>query len=527
MKKLPIGLNSLEKIVEGNYIYVDKTKHLLNLIDSGNYFFLSRPRRFGKTLTIDTLKNIFEGNKDIFKGLYIYDSWDWDKRYPVIRVDFSVGLFNSSDNFIERVNAVLREHQKKFDIRYEEEGFVNRFHELIIKTYKKYGMQVVILIDEYDKPILDNIEKPELAEEIRDLLSNFYGVIKGLDGYLRFVLLTGVTKFSKVNLFSKLNNLYDITISKNFSSICGYTEDELDVFFNEHLKGADREKLQLWYNGYSWLGERVYNPFDILIFIADGFRFRPYWFETGTPTFLMKLIKNQRYFIPNLESIEATDALLGSFDVYTMEIEALLWQTGYLTIKDTKEIAGRLKYVLSYPNLEVKISLNEFILKFLTKIETNIYSRTQEEIYNALMRGDVDSFIENLKALFSQLPYTNFTKNDIASYEGFYASVVYSYLASIGVDLRAEDITNKGRIDLTILLDDKAYIIEFKVIDSDKEEKEPLMQIKEKGYFEKYKGKFKDIYLVGIVFSKEKRNIKEWIYELRSEWSEQSPDLSG
>ncbi len=504
MKKLPIGLNSLEKIIKGDYVYVDKTKKLLERIDSSGYYFLSRPRRFGKTLTVDTLKNIFEGNRELFNGLYIYDKWDWEKTYPVIRIDLSGGNFFSVKKFEERLFTILEDNEKRLGIECKKNDPSDCFDRLIKKAYEKYKMPVVVLIDEYDKPILDNIEKPELAEEIRDLLSNFYGILKGLDENLRFVLLTGVTKFSKVNLFSKLNNLDDITVDAKYSDLCGYTEEELDIYFKEHLKGTDRKSIRRWYNGYSWLGEKVYNPFDILLFISKGFSFRPYWFETGTPTFLMKLIKKEKYFIPNLEEVEATDELFGSFDVGNIEIEALLWQTGYLTIKEMrKKLDLSNFYILGFPNLEVRKSLNNVILKTISNLSSDSKTRFQSKLEEYLINGDVDGLIENFKTLFSSISYTNFIKNEMATYEGYYSSIIYSYLASIGVELIAEDVTNKGRIDLTILLSDKAYILEFKVDDKE----DPLKQIKEKGYFEKYRGKVKEIYLIGINFSSEEKNI--------------------
>ena len=512
MKKLPIGLNSLKNIINEGFLYVDKTEKIFQLIDSGRYFFLSRPRRFGKTLTVDTLKNIFEGNKELFKGLYIYDKWNWEEKFPVIRVDFSQIPTKDSNLFESSLLKYLKSIGRDLDIgEIDEDFYGNYFRELIISANKKYENKVVVLIDEYDKPILDNIEKPELAEEIRDLLSNFYGVLKGLDEYLRFVFLTGVTKFSKVNLFSKLNNLEDITVDEDFSDLCGYTENDLDKYFSEYLKGANRDEVRKWYNGYSWLGERVYNPFDILLFIKKGLKFRPYWFETGSPTFLIKLMKEKKYFIPELEDIKATDELFGSFDVYTMEIEALLWQTGYLTIKSTrKRLDNSLVYKLSYPNLEVKKSLNNVLLKYLSSLSSDPRTGFQDRLEKYLIDGNVDGLVESFRSLFSSISYTNFTKNEIAGYEGFYASVIYSFLSSLGVDLIAEDVTNKGRIDLTILIPDKAYIIEFKV---DMRE-DPLKQIKEKRYFEKYSGKVKEIYLIGMNFSKKERNIEDFRYEV-------------
>ena len=489
MKKLPIGLNSLQKIISEGYIYVDKTKYLLELIENGNYYFLSRPRRFGKTLTVDTLKNIFEGNKELFKGLYIYDKWDWGKKYPVIRIDFSGGNYFTEEQYNEKLFTILEANEKRLGITCNKKDPANCFYQLILEAYDKYRAPVVVLIDEYDKPILDNIENPEQAERIRDLLANFYGVLKGLDEYLRFVFLTGVTKFSKVNLFSKLNNLYDITINKKYSALCGYTEEELDIYFKGYLEGADRGKIRQWYNGYSWLGEKVYNPFDILLFIANEFQFSSYWFETGTPTFLIKLIRNEKYFLPDLENVEATDEILGSFDVHTISVETLMWQTGYLTIKGVKEFFEENLYILSYPNMEVRTSFYKYLLAYFYHAQVK-----RSEIYQALMNGNVEGIIVNLKKLFSSIPYTNFTKNELDAYEGFYASVIYAHLASLKVELVAEDITSRGRIDLTVIVNDKAYILEFKVKENFSDDKSPLEQIKEKRYYEKYRGKFKEIY---------------------------------
>ncbi|WP_201328509.1 ATP-binding protein [Thermotomaculum hydrothermale] len=513
MKKLPIGLNSLEKIIKGNYVYVDKTDKILELIEGGSYYFLSRPRRFGKTLTVDTLKNIFEGNKEIFEGLYIHDKWNWDKRYPVIRIDFSTGEIDNTQKLYKVIFSLLEEHAKRYGLAISKDEPGLALREMVLNLYETQRERVVILIDEYDKPILDNITKPEVAEKIRDSLADFYGVLKGLDEYLKFVFLTGVTKFSKVNLFSKLNNLEDITLDPRYSTLCGYTDEELERYFSEYLKNVDREQVKLWYNGYSWLGEKVYNPFDILLFISKGFQFRPYWFETGTPTFLMKLLKKEKYYIPNLDTVEASDELLSSFDVYTMEIESLLWQTGYLTITGTKMLGIKQIYKLSYPNLEVKISLNERILRFLSGINQPSYTRTLNIVYQGLVEGNVDKIISGLKTLFSSISYTNFTKNEIASYEGYYASVIYTYFHSLGVQPIAEDVTSRGRIDLTIKIEDKVYIFEFKVIEEEKDNKNPLEQIKEKKYFEKHKNEANEIYLIGISFSKEERNITSYSWE--------------
>ncbi len=506
MKKLPIGLNSLKNIIRDGFLYVDKTKKIYELIESGRYFFLSRPRRFGKTLTVDTLKNIFEGNRELFKGLYIYDKWDWEKKYPVIRIDMSQIVSRNTSLLENSLNGYLKEIASQFEIEIQNKFFGDMFRELIVKAHKKYKMPVVVLIDEYDKPILDNIEEPELAEEIRDLLSNFYGILKGLDENLRFVLLTGVTKFSKVNLFSKLNNLFDITVNEQFSDLCGYTEEELDIYFKEHLKGADRESIRRWYNGYSWLGERVYNPFDILLFIANNFQFRPYWFETGTPTFLLKLITRNRYFLPDLENVVNSDLMLGSFDVNNIEIETLMWQTGYLTIKEGFQTPRGMRYKLKIPNKEVEISLFDVIGNYLSKIHRS--AELVDNMYGALISKDMKQLEMELKSLFASIPYYNFTGEKLYNYEGYYVSVFYAYIKALGVDLIAEDVTNRGRIDITLEFEDVIYIIEFK-----EDGKGALNQIRERKYYEKYLNRGKKIILLGIEFDKNERNIKSVNWE--------------
>ncbi len=510
MKKLPLGVNDFKKIRSENYIYVDKTRFVYDLVTNGEYYFLSRPRRFGKTLLVDTLRRLFEGRKELFEGLYVYDKWDWGKKFPVIKIDFSSGDVQSVDALKEVIIDNIEDHKKKYSVDFPDSDQMGLLlKKLVVSLFEKYNSQVVILIDEYDKPILDNITDRELARKLRRILSDFYGVIKGLDEYVRFVFLTGVSKFSKVNLFSKLNNLSDITLNRKYSTICGYTESELDKYFSDFLAGVNREEVREWYNGYSWLGERVYNPFDILQLIDNEFFFKNYWWETGTPTFLIELMRENRYFIPDLEEIEATDEILGSFDVDYIAVEALMWQTGYLTIKGTKRVGPRTYYKLSYPNLEVKMSLNDVILNYLSSLRENTKSRLGEECYNSLASGDVEKFIEVMKRLLASLPYTSYTKNEIAKYEGYYINVIYSFLASLGLDITAEDITNKGRIDLTIRVEGKIYVLELKM---SRIGEDPLSQVREKKYYEKYVGKG-EIYLVGLVISDEERNVVKFEWE--------------
>jgi len=304
MQKLPIGIQTFSQIIEEKYLYIDKTEHAVNLINNNKYVFLSRPRRFGKSLFLDTLKNIFEGNKELFKGLAIYDKYDWRRKHPVIKISFSGGI-RSLDTLSEELLSILKDNQEILGIKCLEKNNINNlFKELIIKYYAKYKHKVVILIDEYDKAILDNLENINVARLLRDAIRDFYTKIKDNDEYIQFAFLTGVSKFSKTSIFSGLNNLIDISLDKQYGDICGYTQKELETSFESYLEGVDLAKVKEWYNGYNFLGNKVYNPYDILLFISKGKIFDIYWFETGTPTFLIKLIKQNNYFIPNLENIE-------------------------------------------------------------------------------------------------------------------------------------------------------------------------------------------------------------------------------
>ena len=509
MKKLPIGIQTFSKIIEENCYYVDKTSIALNLINKGSYYFLSRPRRFGKSLFIDTLSDIFLGNKELFKGLYIYDKYNF-KPYPVIRISFGSGDYSLSDDQIERkIKWILEINEEELNITCNKEKNEECFAELIKRAYEKYKEKAVILIDEYDKPILDNITNPDKAKFARNILKNFYSVIKDSDKYIKFVFITGVSKFSKLNLFSGLNNLEDITVDPKYATICGYTHKDLETVFKERMEGANLELVKKWYNGYNYFGDTLYNPFDILLFISKSHEFRNYWWSTGNPSFLITKLKEENYFIPEVENAEITEERLESFDIDYIDLKALLWQTGYLTFKEKwTDKQGRIKYRLKIPNLEIQYSLNELFLDYLTRQRDEML-RYEDNLYNAIEEGDFENFIKGLKVIFSTIPYNNYANNIIAKYEGYYSSVVFAYLMALGYDVIAEDVTNKGRIDLTLKTDDKILIIEFKV---DFKE-EPIKQIKEKKYFEKYINEKKDIILIGINFDSKEKNIVKYVIE--------------
>ena len=342
-RKLPIGIQTFRQIREEPYYYVDKTAYIRRLVAEGKHYFLSRPRRFGKSLFLDTLKELFEGNEPLFKGLAIHDQWDWSVRHPVLRLSFGSGNFKEPGNLHKEAMAQLGTIEKVDGC----DTAPAYFRHLLRTLHQRTGQPVAVLIDEYDKPILDALEVPEVARANRDYLRGLYATIKDSDAHIAFSFLTGVSKFSKVSLFSGLNNLKDITLDPRYSAICGYTEADLDAVFAPELPGLDREEIRRWYNGYNWLGEeQVYNPFDILLFF-DRRQFGAYWFETGTPTFLLEMLLERGVSSLALDDMLGSEELLSAFDVDHIATEALLFQTGYLTIRRT-ESARRARYTIGW-----------------------------------------------------------------------------------------------------------------------------------------------------------------------------------
>lgn len=508
--KLPIGIQSFQEIRTKGYAYVDKTPFVSLLAGSGKYYFLSRPRRFGKSLFIDTIDCAFSGKKDLFHGLFLESStsgWDFSITYPVLRIDLSGGTIRSADDLTGRLNRLLDYWESFYGTPKTEGSPGERLLYLIPGISESTGKQIVMLVDEYDKPILESLNNQKIAVTFRDLLKDFYSAFKPLDPYLKFVFLTGVSKFAKTGIFSGLNNLKDITLDKRYSSICGYTERDLDTVFTQWIQKYDRKRIQEWYNGYSWTGESVYNPFDILLYFDEGV-LRPYWFETGTPTFLIQLWKTNPRIPADYDLMTAGDDIVGSFDPEHIRLETLLFQSGYLTIKkwDEDPIRG-VRYILGYPNAEVRTSLNILFTDILVGRDNAL---KREQLYEELSSGNIPGVRAFLHALFASIPHDWYRKNTIARFEGYYASVIYSYLASTGFHIRAEDSTSTGRIDLTITTNNAIWIFEFKVQRPDKEVQDPLLEIQQKGYAEKYVVNGLPIYLIGIVFDPDTRNIARW-----------------
>ena len=504
-RRLPIGIQTFRKIRQEDCYYVDKTAYIRRLLDEGTHYFLSRPRRFGKSLFLDTLKELFEGNQGLFAGLHIHDCWDWSVRYPVLQLDFGRGNFKESGyvkaNLMAQLDAVERRTGVASDYATEPE----RFAHLLEMLHDHAGQPVAVLIDEYDKPILDALEVPDIARANRDFLRGLYAVIKASDAHVRFTFITGVSKFSKASLFSGLNNLTDITLEPSYSALCGYTDADLDAVFAPELPGLDRDQIRKRYNGYSWLGdEKVYNPFDILLLFRRR-RFAAYWFETGTPMFLVETLCRRHIRSLDLDGMESSDELLSTFDVDDMATEALLFQTGYLTIIDAKDRGGRWFYRLGYPNREVRQSLNESLLRYLVQDATR-QTANSGQLYDLLEANDFDGLQTLFHAFFASIPYEWYTNNDIAHYEGYYASVFYSYFASLGMDVRVEDSSSHGRTDMAVLFNSHVYLFEFKVVEL-ASAGAALAQLQERRYADKYRALGQPIYLIGVEFSKDERNV--------------------
>ena len=511
-RKLPIGIQTFREIREDGCYYVDKTAYVQRLLDEGKHYFLSRPRRFGKSLFLDTCKELFEGSEALFEGLAVHDRWDWSVRNPVVRLSFGAGHFKRPDDLQAAVMDRLEVQESQTGITARHESAPARLAHVIRTLHERTGQRVAVLVDEYDKPILDALDVPEVARANRDYLRGLYAVIKDSDAHIRFSFLTGVSKFSKVSLFSGLNNLTDITLDPRCSAICGYTDTDLDTVFAPELPGLDRDAIREWYNGYGWRGEeRVYNPFDILLLFRNR-EFGAWWFETGTPAFLVETLFQRQVSTVALGEMVGTEALLSSFDVDDIAAEALLFQTGYLTILEERSLGGKALYRLGYPNREVRQSLNECLLEYLVR-NTSRQTANSIRLEELLQADDFEGMRALFHAFFASIPYEWYTGNDIARYEGYYASVFYSYFAALGLDITVEDSTSHGRLDMAVRSGGNVYLFEFKVVEM-AGEGAAMAQLKARGYADKYRGAGEPIHLVAVEFSRDARNVTAFEVEV-------------
>lgn len=508
--KLPIGIQAFAKLREQGCYYVDKTPYIAQLAQAGGCYFLSRPRRFGKSLFLDTLAEAFAGNRALFDDLYLAENWDWAKKHPIIRVSFGSGRLRDADELDVRIREIM--HDWCNDLGVQPAAYLSTiaglFEGIVKAAHAKYGQRVVILIDEYDKPILDHIADRERASAMREALRNFYSPIKDLDAHLRFVFITGVSKFSKVSIFSGLNNLTDLTLDERYSAICGYTDADIDTVFSPELQGLDRDEIRRWYNGYRWGGPSVYNPFDALL-LFDKRKFQSWWFETGTPTFLVQWLKDRQFYTPQLERTLADDDLLGAFDVDDIVPEAMLWQTGYLTLKQHNPTPSGWLYTLGLPNHEVRTALNRALLSAWSP-GTRHALQESLPLYDGLASGDSAAVHAHFQRLYASIPHDWYRNNPITQYEGYWASVFYSHLAALGLDIVAEDVSNQGRCDLAIRYQNCVWVIEFKLTAGDTASGAALEQIKAKNYAAKYRAPGTQVIELGIEFSPSQRQIIGW-----------------
>ena len=510
-RMLPVGIQSLGEIRRMDCYYVDKTAHVLRLAREGKYYFLSRPRRFGKSLLVDTLKELFEGNGELFRGLAIHGEWDWSVKHPVVRFDFSGGEFGDPDGVREEVSEQLEAMAAQAGVEVGQARPAILFRQLVRSLRRKFGQPVVVLVDEYDKPILDALPVPKVARANREFLRSLYSGIKACDADIRFCLLTGVSKFSKAGLFSGLNNLVDITLDPAYGTICGYTDDDLDTVFAPELEGIDRDEVRRWYNGYSWLGEgKVYNPFDILLLFRRG-RFGNHWFDTGTPTFLTDLLTRRRIAPPALEGLVAGDDLLSAFDIDKMSTEALLFQTGYLTIAEEVRQGAEPVYRLGYPNHEVRCGLNRWLLREMAP-DAGRGAADQVRLHALMEADDLEGVRRLFEAFFAGIPYEWYRRNDLVHYEGYWAALMYSHFAAAGLDVRVEEMASHGRLDMAVVCPGHVHLYEFKVVNG-KPKGRAVGQMRERGYADKYRDLGVPIRLVGVEFGGTERNITAFSVE--------------
>ena len=506
-QKLEIGIHSFKERILRNCIYVDKTQYIYELISRESNCFLSRPRRFGKSLLISTFKELFSGTKELFKHCWIYDKIEWIE-YPILHLDLikvdykTLGLEKALSVKIDLLAA-------QFNIKLTSESSKGKLGELIELLAKE--KKVVVLVDEYDKPVIDYIENIPEAEKNRDILKNFYSILKAQSSDIRFLFITGVSKFSKISIFSDLNHLKDITIHPRYSKMLGYTQDEIQQFFSSYITEWEKknnekrdilfEKLKDYYNGYSWDGVNfVYNPFSILSFF-DNYQFNNYWFATGSPTFLVNILKKTGALIERYEHMMVNGTFFEKFDIGPIgvnNISPLLFQTGYLTIKEIKDDT----YTLSYPNREVKTSFLQYLLEGFSNKPGDETKEITSGIKQALAGNKIDHFIQELKTLLSSIPYNI----QIEHREAYYHSLIYVALKISMMDVQAEIQTALGRSDIVVSIGHYIYIIEFKMGSA----QIALNQIEEKQYYAPYLGKNKTVILLGIGLTEKERNIGDW-----------------
>jgi hypothetical protein len=516
MVRYPIGIQTFSEIRTKNYLYVDKTPFVYELARNRKYVFLSRPRRFGKSLLVSTFDAYFRGKKELFKGLAIEEMEKEWTEYPVVHFSLAMAKLGTVENLNNQINMQLGMAEKAYGVENGSGDITTRFYTLVTNLYAKTGKQVVVLIDEYDAPLLNVLHDPERLEPMRAALQAFYSPLKDLDPYLRFVFITGISKFSQLSIFSQINNLYKISMMPEYSTICGITQRELEENFKEGIQKLSEKnnwttdqvisELKQRYDGYHFSEESdgVYNPFSLL-YAMDTKRLGNYWFTTGTPSFLVRMLKKFNTFIPSLEGSEAKSA---EFDAPTEDMHSILplfYQSGYLTIKGYEPAVDT--YTLGYPNEEVKVGLLNSLAPYYVSPDINTTNRTLDRMYLSLLKGDVDSMLSYARSFFAGIPYQEGTLKDAPATEGHFTAMLYVMFSMLSAYCFSQVRTAKGRMDILLKLPSAIYVMELKM---DGSVDDALRQIDDKGYTIPYETDGRPIVKVGINFSSEERTIKEW-----------------
>ncbi|MDR3292465.1 MAG: ATP-binding protein [Methanobrevibacter sp.] len=513
MKNLSLGTQDFQTLRERDYIYVDKTKYIFEMINDGRINFLSRPRRFGKSLLLNTIEKLYDGNKNLFEDLYVYDKWDWNKTHPVVKIDFGKGEYNSLAQLNDSLNDFLDGISENFDVKLKRRTLTARFGELIEKIYKKSNKRVVVLIDEYDMPISDNFSNISILNEVQKVLKNFYNVLKTCDAFIEFIFITGISKFANTSIFSTLNSTIDLTIDDKFSCLCGYTIQELEKHFKDHILNLGNklnlnyeetlDKIKYWYDGYSWDGEnRVYAPYSCLELFYFK-EFNNYWFKTGTPKYLIDFLRNNGDYSEVLDPIFIKNSRLDPFTYEKIDPIAIFFETGYLTIVEKKIINDVIHYKLQTPNFEIESSMLDHLinLSFTLKKDENI----KNKLITYLKNEDNKNFQKEIKGFLTKIP-----SRIHINQEFYYQSIYIAWLNALGFKVEGESQTNIGSMDMILEKKDYIIIVECKFSKMKEKRNEPIKpyktmlteainQIKNKKYYEKYPNK--KIIMVALSFA--------------------------
>ncbi len=507
----PIGIQNFEKLRNDGYVYVDKTALIYKLATTGSYYFLSRPRRFGKSLLISAMDAYFSGKRELFKGLAIEKLEQKWTKHPILHIDLNSRQYNNLDALESELNKHLEMWEIEYGNEFKDRALEERFFHIIRKAHEKTGERVVILVDEYDKPLLQSIGNEELQDKFRNTLKAFYSVLKTQDQYIKFAFLTGVTKFGKVSVFSDLNNLEDLSMNEQYVSICGITEEELLHNFDEDVatlgqaykisKDDCYARLKEEYDGYHFTEDSVgiYNPFSLLNTLKN-MKFRNYWFETGTPTFLVLLLKQSGYNLNDLQKEQQTSDMLNSIDSMSKDPIPVIYQSGYLTIKDYNEEFGW--YSLGFPNKEVENGFISYLLPYYTPIKEKTTAFFIGNFINDIRQGNPESFMQRMQTMFADSDYQIAGKMEL-----YFQNAMYVIFKMMGFYVEVERTTSRGRMDILIKTKDYIYIIELKL---DGSAGEALQQIEDKGYAAPFAADSRKLYKIGANFSSESRSIEEW-----------------